>query len=257
MKRTYFKLLHSRPGHRRLIPCQWPPGTPGISAHRRSPGTPGFGIRMVKITITILLAICFSTSCEKHPFISFHSKNQHEIIALQPFGNFNDQQLTFIRDAISTLFRTPVIILKPVDIPVTYRAVGEEKYLADSLIMFLSKFTNDRIVDVVGLTHNDIYTIHEYKTHEKNVPAVLYEPKGIFGYGYVSGNSCIVSDYRLMSKDQELVNNRLRKVIIHEIGHNLGLPHCTTDTCIMFEGDIPALDKCHGNYCDKCRWVLK
>jgi archaemetzincin len=211
---------------------------------------------MMKTAIAILLVISFSTGCEKHPFISLHNNNRIKIIALQPFGDFDDHQLAFIRDGISTLFHTRVIILKPVGIPVTYRAIGEEKYSADSLIMFLSKFVNDTIVDVAGLTHSDIYTIREYQTHEKNVPVVLYEPKGIFGYGYVSGNSCIISDYRLMSMDRELLNNRLKKVIIHEIGHNMGLPHCATDTCVMFEGDIPALDKCNGNFCNKCRWVL-
>jgi archaemetzincin len=210
----------------------------------------------MKIAIALLLVICFSTSCEKGPFISLNNYNQNKIIALQPFGDFNDQQLAFIRDGISTLFHTPVLILKPVDIPIAYRAVGEEQYSADSLIMFLSKYTNDTIVDVVGLTHEDIYTIREYQTHEKNVPSVLYEPKGIFGYGYVSGNSCVISDYRLRSNDPELLNNRLRKIIIHEIGHNLGLPHCSDDTCIMFEGDIPTLDKCNGNYCNKCRRIL-
>lgn len=211
---------------------------------------------VMKITIAILLIISFSTGCEKHPFISLHNYNQNKIIAIQPFGDFNNRQLASIRNGISALFRTPVIILKPVDMPLTYRAAGEDRFSADSLIMFLSKFTNDTIVDVVGLTHNDIYTIREYKTREKNVPVVLYEPKGIFGYGYVSGNSCVVSDYRLMSNDQQLLNDRLRKVIIHEIGHNLGLPHCATDTCAMYEGDIPALDKCNGNYCNKCRRVL-
>jgi archaemetzincin len=212
----------------------------------------------MKIAMAILLVISLSKSCEKHPFISLNNYDQNKIIALQPFGDFNNQQLAFIRDGISKLFHTPVLILKPADIPETYRAVGEEQYSSDSLIMFLSKLTNDKIVEVIGLTHEDIYTIHEYKIYEKNVPRVLYEPRNIFGFGYVSGNSCIISDYRLMSKDQELLNNRLRKVIIHETGHNLGLLHCSTDTCIMSaaNGDIGTLDKCSGNYCNQCQQIL-
>jgi archaemetzincin len=210
----------------------------------------------MKTSIAILLVVIFSTSCEKRPFISLNNYNQNKIIALQPFGDFNVQQLEFIRKEIGTLFHTSVLILKPVDIPVRFRAVGKEQYSADSLIMFLLKFTNNTIVDVVGVTHEDIYTIHEYQTHKKNLPPVLYEPGDIFGYGYVSGNSCIVSDYRLKTNDEELSDKRLSKVIIHEIGHNLGLPHCSNDTCIMFEGDIRTLDKCNGNYCNQCRWIL-
>ncbi len=87
---------------------------------------------------------------------------------------------------------------------------------------------------------------------------MLYEVRGIFGLGYVSGNACVVSDYRLMSINKELLYNRLRKVIIHEIGHSLGLPHCSIDSCIMSEsnGNISILNKSGGDYCIKCRMKL-
>ena len=82
--------------------------------------------------------------------------------------------------------------------------------------------------------------------------------KVIFGLGLVSGNASIVSDYRLMSTDHNLYNNRLRNVIIHEMGHNLGLMHCSIDTCLMSEtnGDLINLNKVGGDFCSVCRKKL-
>jgi len=87
---------------------------------------------------------------------------------------------------------------------------------------------------------------------------VLYEPYTIFGIGYIDGNASVVSDYRLQSGDRGLFENRLKKVILHELGHNLGLSHCSVDTCLMSEtnGDIVKLNKTGGYYCKKCRQKL-
>lgn len=249
MKFTYLKPSYTPPAHRHGYDV---PGCPRLLSQSRRYQTQ---IPLVKIAIAILFVICFS-GCEKHPFISLLNKNQNKVIALQPFGNFRGESLASISKEISTFFHIRVVILKPVDIPATCHLAKGESYSADSIIMFLSTFINDTIADVVGLTHSDIYTIRQYNTYENNVPVVLYEPKGVFGYGYVSGGACVVSDHRLMTANQQLVSNRLKKIIIHEIGHNLGLSHCARDTCVMFEGDIPTLDRCNGNYCNKCRHVL-
>jgi archaemetzincin len=76
--------------------------------------------------------------------------------------------------------------------------------------------------------------------------------------GYIGGNASVVSDYRLQSGDRGLFENRLKKVILHELGHNLGLSHCSVDTCLMSEtnGDIVKLNKTGDYYCKKCRQKL-
>jgi archaemetzincin len=211
----------------------------------------------MKVTIVISLVISIFLSCEKRLSIPFEN-TPNKIIALQPFGNYDTGQLEFIRNEISTFFKAKVIILNSINIPESYHGFNKEQYSADSLILLLSKFTNDTIAEVVGITHREIFTLQKYKPHLKHLPQVLYLENCIFGLGYIPGNSCVISDYRLMSKDQELYNNRLRKVIIHEIGHNLGLPHCSVDSCSMSEsnGNIFTLDKCKGNYCKKCRQRL-
>lgn len=212
---------------------------------------------LFKTTITVL-TILFLTGCQKDAIVSLRNNNQNKIIALQPLGEYNPQQLVLICNQLTLFFHTRVVILKPVDIPETFGSRNEEKYSADSLVNFLSKFANDTIVEVIGLTQKDIYTIREHKIKLNNKPSVLHKMRGIFGLGYLPGRSCVISDYRLMSNDGALLNNRLRKVILHEVGHNLGLSHCSGNTCLMSEanGNTITLDETSGDYCFRCKREL-
>ena len=85
-----------------------------------------------------------------------------------------------------------------------------------------------------------------------------YYDYDLFGMAYLPGNSCVVSDNRFRTNDTAIFNHRLRNVIIHEIGHNAGLPHCSDNRCIMSEtnGDVSRLDGGGNDYCDKCKKKL-
>jgi archaemetzincin len=156
-----------------------------------------------------------------------------------------------------------VLILDPGNVPLSFYSAnknspGNDGYFADSLVQFLSRFTNDTIIKIVGITRRNIYTLRRYNVQLDKKRSVLYGPHTIFGLGYIGGNASVVSDYRLQSVDRGLFENRLKKVILHELGHNLGLSHCTVDSCLMSEtnGDIVKLNKTGGNYCKKCRQKL-
>jgi len=213
----------------------------------------------------VLLAILTLTAlnCRKHSIISLTHNNDHKIIALQPLEDYDTGQLRTVCRDISTFFNTRVMILNPVAVPGSIDAAdknspGNDGYFADSLLVFLSRFVNDTIVKIVGITHTNIYTLKRYDIPLDKKTHVLYEPHTIFGLGYIGGNTSIISDYRLQSVDKSLFENRMKKVILHELGHNLGLPHCPVDTCLMSEtnGDIVKLNKTGGNYCRNCRRKL-
>ncbi len=61
--------------------------------------------------------------------------------------------------------------------------------------------------------------------------------RGIMGFGYLPGNACVISNYRLGKYPQTQIqlNEKLLKVALHELGHNFGLPHCPDEQCIMIE----------------------
>ena len=111
-----------------------------------------------------------------------------------------------------------------------------------------------------------------WKTHtvQINIPSILLTEKdicyykdksrpeyGIFGLGLRPGNTCIISTFRLkrgVTKQKTL--ERLEKVALHEIGHNLGLEHCEYDKkCMMNDarGTIKQVDAEKVWLCEKCK----
>lgn len=66
----------------------------------------------------------------------------------------------------------------------------------------------------------------------------LYEYKGrrnwgVMGLSYVGKQVTVVSPYRLKAKGSERAA-QMRKLVLHELGHASGLPHCTqADGCLM------------------------
>lgn len=83
-----------------------------------------------------------------------------------------------------------------------------------------------------------------------------HEDWGIFGLGELAGRVCVVSTFRLGARgaDETKLRERLRKVAIHEVGHVMGLPHCTHKHCVMrdAEGSIATVDAETGAFCQEC-----
>lgn len=80
---------------------------------------------------------------------------------------------------------------------------------------------------------------------------------GIFGLGLRPGKTCIISKFRLKrDATKQKTLERLEKVALHEIGHNLGLEHCDNDKkCMMNDakGTIKQVDAEKVWFCEKCK----
>lgn len=82
----------------------------------------------------------------------------------------------------------------------------------------------------------------------------LYMPQFNFIFGLAEPKRCaaIVSTYRLAGND--LLAERLIKEVVHEIGHLMGLDHCSIPTCVMyFSHTIVDTDKKNMKLCPECR----
>jgi len=199
-----------------------------------------------------ILLVLFSSlsNCSKQSTLSLKQSTQKQIIAFQPLDDFDILAAEKISIELSAFFKKPVMIFKPLYVPSTFYNQTIEKYAADSILNFLTRLKNDSIVEVVGLFSKPLYVI-------KQNPISSYYDEKIFGAGHQPGNACIVSDHRFKIADSLLYYRRLKNVVIHEIGHNMNLPHCNNENCIMSEtyGSFN-LDKADCDFCAKCRKVL-
>jgi archaemetzincin len=164
-----------------------------------------------------------------------------KVIVIQPLGNFKAGQAKKVFAEIKAI-NPNLILRKNIDFPENSYYKPRNRYRADSIIKSLrSKIGEDSVI--VGLSNLDISTT---KNEIKDW--------GVMGLGYKPGKACVVSDFRLSSKNK---NQQFYKLVLHELGHTAGLPHCVVKTCLMrdAEGGNP-LDE-EKDFCNTCKSFLK
>lgn len=200
------------------------------------------------------IALLFATTLLSYCSSPIKPEKKHRI-GLQPLGRYDAAQLQFIQQQLQQFFKVPVVILKETPIPQAFLNTSKgERYSADSIIKWMAHTAPDSITKVVALTHKDIFTSKWDNGHIKE-PESTYAVWGIFGMGYRPGRSCVISDHRIKTNDLSKFHHRLRTVVIHELGHNQGLPHCPTPHCIMSDANerIQTVDNSSDHYCEKCK----
>lgn len=187
--------------------------------------------------VLFLLALMGGCSVDaEHPPVA------SQAIVLQPLGSVDKKLVECARTGLSRFYKTNVRVMAAKPLPKEAYYLPRKRYRADKLISWLYR---GRGQIVVGLTSVDISTT---KGEVKDW--------GVFGLGYLGKGACVVSTFRLRrGAAASLLRERLVKVVNHEVGHNLGLPHCPTKGCMMNDagGKVATVDKENGKLCAACR----
>lgn len=200
----------------------------------------------------ILISILFA-SCSK-------KVEQSKTIAVLPYEGFSISKAEAVAKTIADFYKIKTIVLPQIDLPKSaFVAIKSPRFRADSIIRIQNRLIPDTIDFIVGLTNKDVSVTKKDADGKVLKPEWKYNDFGVMGLGYCPGNSCVISTFRLKSKDKNLELSRLKKVVIHEFGHNLGLPHCPNIHCVMTSAaeKISTIDKEKMELCVKCKNILE
>ncbi|MGX7666514.1 matrixin family metalloprotease [Flavobacterium pedocola] len=178
------------------------------------------------------------------------------VVGIQSYNGFSKDKAKLVAKTIADFYEVKTILLT--DKFISKKAfinVKSPRYRADSIILFQHRNIPDSLDFIIGLTTKDISTTKYKNGRQMKLPAYKYQDWGVMGLGYCPGNSCVVSTFRIKHKDPEKVTMRLRKVAVHEFGHNLGLPHCPDKKCVMTDAveSVATIDNAKLALCSSCK----
>jgi archaemetzincin len=166
-------------------------------------------------------------------------------ITLISFGYFEKSLLDQVAVSVGREFHTtPNVREGHVDLSEFYDP-GRRQYDGNKLLKYVSTIPVPEDCKTLGLFNVDLF-----------IPILTY----IFGQAFLGGRTGIASLYRLnnecygMPADDDLLIDRFRKEVIHELGHSFGLIHCSNSNCVMRSSTyVEDIDQKDHSLCPACR----
>ena len=146
------------------------------------------------------------------------------LLQLLPIGDIDGRLLRDLAPAMANSFRIPTEILaERMDPEFAYH--GErQQYHSSEILRAMQSHVKPDSWRILGIAAVDLY-----------IPILTF----VFGEAQIGGPCGLVSLHRLRQEfyglpdDSELLQQRLLKEAIHEIGHTLDLTHCDDYQCAM------------------------
>ena len=202
--------------------------------------------------ILLLVTLCL-IGCSEKPITNATT------VGIIPYKGISPENTKLLKKAVEDYYNINVRLLPVQKLPKrAFVNIKSPRYRADSIINIQRRNMPDDINYILGLTESDISITKRDAAGKIKPPSWKYNDFGIMGLAYCPGTSCVVSGYRLKHKNKDVHFGRFKKVVIHELGHNFGLPHCPDKKCVMTDAveRINTIDNAKPDLCSKCRQKL-
>lgn len=171
------------------------------------------------------------------------------LVEVIPIGDLPAQVKREASNALRSIYDTDISLHAPQDVPQNAYDKSRDQYRAESFIDLAGRVGNG--------DKNIALTAHDLFYRRRNY---------VFGLAYLDGNASVVSTYRLQTSTDggfsnksasEIFADRIRKEVVHEIGHTIGLEHCDNPRCVMnFSPTVREVDVKEETLCGTCHRSL-
>jgi len=204
-------------------------------------------LSMARYLVLLFLVLL---SCSEKPVA------KETVVGIIPYKGISREKVKMVQKSVEEYYSIKTRLLAEKHLPqAAFINIKSPRYRADSLIAAQLRDKPKDIDYIIGLTESDISVTKKGSGGKVKQPAWKYNDFGIMGLAYCPGRSCIASGFRLKHKDREVHFGLFKKVVIHELGHNFGLPHCPDKKCVMTDAveSIKTIDNARPELCNKCR----
>ena len=144
-----------------------------------------------------------------------------QVIYISGLGDFNQSDLEFASKEVTKVFGINCEIIDPVK-------TTPELYSDNT-----RKLDKEKCASVLRPSNKTIYITNEY-----------FDDENISGISMKNGKLVVASN----------TCNHLKKTVLHELGHTLGMDHCDNNKCVMATRNRMT---CNGEFCNNCKTKLK
>ncbi|MGQ9506919.1 MAG: archaemetzincin family Zn-dependent metalloprotease [Candidatus Bathycorpusculaceae bacterium] len=169
-------------------------------------------------------------------------------IGILQIGQINSKIIQRIQENLRMIFPKTTCTIVPKNLPTPEETFDKRRnqYFSGAILSKIQEYAikEEAFDRVLGIVDVDIF-----------VPGLNF----VFGEAECPGKVALISLWRLKPEfygerpNMELFLDRSTKEAVHELGHTLGLRHCSNPFCVMFfSNSIFDTDRKQSLFCNKC-----
>ena len=177
--------------------------------------------------------------------ISQQSKSDSQPIAtiyIYRYDDFSEEKAEQLKNELQKVYPSVILVKTSIPLPKECYYKPRDRYKGTGLLDDLMKFRHGGYA--LGLTHKIIY--------DKNEISPTF---GVFGISYIGDSVSVISSLRPKTL-KPLSDDEIQELMLHELGHAFGLPHCKDERCIMVDAEHGYKFTQTQSFCDDCKKYL-